>query len=434
MTEQATVSLHRYAALDDYVLEEIRGRYVHGTRDDRMRVLVEVYEGKGLPYELAALVVDDPDPQIRRWMAKNARDLDFRQRIFEAVPTTAENLRKPAEYRYSDRNLWDRLAQDADLLVRAALHENPHYPAYDTTGLVFAERTFADLPQSHRLALMRNPGLASLGVKKVVLKVFDTSDETFGLAPKEREELALAYLSNSAAMEASRKTPTVLDVTEASDLHSYEKERRRLWELLAAFPSLEVRWYGFSYLGGEDKWKAAAYRATDDRGLRSRILINAGAQDTETLRLGTEDADEQCRNLAFDKGAEPDTPSALSRWARIAWGVLVNLVEFAVIILVLNKGIQRADPVVVPVLAMIYLTASTGVAALGRALWALSAKSDRQFVTLTRHLGDPEHASYIETLNEEREQLKSTGTRFWIDTGFRSVEWIAAAWYLITAL
>lgn len=433
MTEQATVSLYRYAALDDYVLEEIRGRYVHGTRDDRIRVLVEVYEGKGLPYELAALVVDDPDPLLRRWMAKNARELDFRERIFETLPTTAENLRKPVEYKYSDRNLWDRLAQDADPFVRAALHENPHYPVYGL-GLFFAERTFADLPHDHRLALMRNSGLASLGVNSTVLKVFDVSDETFGLAPKQREELALAYLSNTAAMEASRKQLTVLDVVDASDLYYHEKERQRLWELLVAFPSREVRWYGFAYLGGEDKWKAAAYSATDDPPLRMRILINAGAQDTQTLKLGTEDADEDCRNLAFDKRAEPDTPSALSRWARIAWGVLVNLVECAVIILVLNKGTQRADPVVVPVLAMIYLTASAGVAALGRALWALSTKADRQFVTLTKHLSDPEHASYLETLNEEREQLKSSGTRFWIDSGFRSVEWIAAAWYLITAL
>ena len=137
MPDQSAVP-PRYRVHDEYVLEEIRGRFVHGNRRERLQLLAEVYAAKPLPYELARLVLDDPDPMIRRWMARNATDLDFRERIerpwperksteptainpFTGEPGTisedgdeetgsAVPGRKPEdEYKYPDRNLWDHL-------------------------------------------------------------------------------------------------------------------------------------------------------------------------------------------------------------------------------------------------------------------------------------------------------------------------------------
>jgi hypothetical protein len=135
--------------------------------------------------------------------------------------------------------------------------------------------------------------------------------------------------------------------------------------------------------------------------------------------------------LALEKSADQDTPSALARWARIGWGVVVNLVELAVILAVLNSG---ADAFVVPALIIIYLAISTGFASLGTAAWALSIKSDRQFATLAKRLNDPEHSAYLAGLNADETRMRTAQTRLGINVSFRAIEWIAAVGYLLSAL
>jgi hypothetical protein len=85
MTSQSSKALPRYAVKDAYVLEELRGLLIHGTREERLRTLADAYAGGPLPYDLAVIALNDQEPLVRRWMAANAKDLDFRERVYPNV-------------------------------------------------------------------------------------------------------------------------------------------------------------------------------------------------------------------------------------------------------------------------------------------------------------------------------------------------------------
>jgi hypothetical protein len=106
MSGELHEALPRYGAHDEYILGEIRARYVHGDRDERLRVLAEAYQEKALPFAIAKLAVSDPDPILRRWMAQNATDLDFRERDWGE--SSRESSREPI-YRHPERELWEPL-------------------------------------------------------------------------------------------------------------------------------------------------------------------------------------------------------------------------------------------------------------------------------------------------------------------------------------
>src|SRR6185503_8814872 len=373
MPDSAQTFLPRYGLHDWYVTEELRGSYLQANRDGRLQLLSETYATKALPFELARLVLDDADPAIRRWMAKNAYELDYREPIYRQ----AEEQRKETEYKHPDRDLWEELRNDPDPWVRAALHENPQFPPYD--GSLFIEVYFAQLPHEHRLALIRNPRLASFAVNEIVLTVFDTSKNPFAMDDDQRTELALAFLSNKTAMEASREEPTTASVFDPSDLYHYEQKRERLWQLLAAFPSYEVRWHGFRYLGGKDEWKAAAYKQCEDSNLRYALLLNASTYDRETLKLGTEDEDKRCENLADEKFSTPDKPNRFWQVIGHVWTGLVDAVVLLIVLALFSRVDTTFERLVVALLVYIHLNVTGSLASLGLSYQAAMVALDAEF-------------------------------------------------------
>jgi hypothetical protein len=313
MDQEPTKAPHRYQRWDEYTIAEVGRRFASGSCSDRLDLLRECYaEGRSLPYEIASQVLNDPDPMMRLWMAKHARDLDLRERNWaaplEQKPEDAEGAteeRKPESgYKYPDRNLWEKLGEDKDPLVRAALYENPAAPRF---------AALKDLPQICRLAYMRNPDHGGHGLghnSRQILALFDATDTSLGITESEREELVMAYLSNPAviAMSHDLRCECVLD--RSSEFYGElrydcEKKRERLWTLLRDFPSAAVKERGFRYLGGEDRWKVEAYRSTEDRWLRMYLLLGASQTDVELLSLGAVDKEECCWEVARQKFIDP---------------------------------------------------------------------------------------------------------------------------------
>jgi hypothetical protein len=426
MTQETNA--RRYVAQDEYILEEIQRRFLAGDRDERIRVLDEAYRAKGLPYKLALVVLEDPDPIVRAWLAMNARDLDFREQTFDADVET---------FRFSDRDLWERLRSDPDMFVRAALHENPHYPPYEQ-GPMFAERQFSQLSKLERLALMRNPVLATIGVSDLVLKIFDTSDRSLSITPEERVDLALAFMTNLAVMEASRGH-SMRSGIDGYEKYSHEKECERLWALLTTFPSYEVRWYGYRYLSGKDKWKAAAYQATDYAPLRLALLANTSESDQETLRLGIKDEDGGCRQLAREKYFESSAKhSRLWRVVGFLWAALWDLIVLLVVLLLFSRVQTTFERLVVTLLVYIQLTLSGSLAGIARLYQTAMLSFDSEFRRLRavageKISGDQRHAE-ARQLEDIRRELSKANVKFYIHSTFHLVMWFVVVYNLLSAV
>jgi hypothetical protein len=104
------MALPRYAFPDPYILAELGARYDAAAAKGRIELLAELYEADDCvpPSEIIASATSDSYVEVRRWIARYGRDLDYR------VPDFSEPL-GPTVY---DRNLVHRLRHDADLLVR----------------------------------------------------------------------------------------------------------------------------------------------------------------------------------------------------------------------------------------------------------------------------------------------------------------------------
>jgi hypothetical protein len=466
MSQEPTKAPHRYQRWDEYTIAEVGRRFTSGTREDRLELLSECYaEGRSLPYEIASQVLDDPDPTIRLWMAKHARNLDLRERIwtprpehkpsaptavnpFTGQPFTgsesdnedaeeANEKRKPEdEYKHPDRNLWGRLEQDADPLVRAALYENPEAHRYAALN---------DLPQIKRLAYMRNPEHARCGAiaSDQILAVFDPSDKTLEITESQREELALAYLAN----------PAVIAFSQDHSCHENDEcgpnkcptNRRRLWSLLAAFPSAAVGERGFRFLGSEDKLKAEVYRHTEDRWLRMELLLGARETDVELLKLGAADKEECCREVAGNKfvdpndarakelGILPDTP-----WGKYVWTGLTSAVPPAIGWLAFGLVHTPFERLILALLGLLYLgmiAVNIGREVEWEKMWITF---DAEFRKLRRLAG--EQLSEDEQGNQRWEyaalgiKLKQQGVARWIRATGQSLGWVYVIYQLYMAL
>jgi hypothetical protein len=180
---------NRYTFADSYILEELQARYRSADRGGRIRLLSEVYadENHQPPYEVASLAATDPDVEIRRWIARNGRFLDYRER--------------DAEQNSPTRNLAERLKQDDDPLVRAPLLGNPDILS-GLSGPDKSERWFNDSSHLERLALVRNSAIH----EDFIVKLFDPADQELGIDLTQRLELCCAFLlSNRSVLDKNAK-------------------------------------------------------------------------------------------------------------------------------------------------------------------------------------------------------------------------------------
>lgn len=71
----------------------------------------------------------------------------------------------------------------------------------------------------------------------------------------------------------------------------------------------------YLYVPANDETKAEIYRTCDVPILRRGILRNCTGEDTETIKLGMKDTDDECRYLAYSKvsSLEPQELEAILR-------------------------------------------------------------------------------------------------------------------------
>ena len=446
MNQEPTKAPHRYQRWDEYTIAEVGRRFASGTREDRLELLSECYaERRSLPYEIASQVLDDPDTTIRLWMAKHARDLDLRERIWTERPehkpeaakaATAE--RKPEdEYKYPDRNLWEVLRKDPDPLVKAALFENPAANRYEP---------LKNTPQLCRLAYMRNPERGGCGLGfdgEEMLNLFDPSAKLTWISDSEREALMMAFLSNPAVIASSHDHNCGTD--DAWGNVSCERARNRLWELLPAVQSYAVRERAYRYLGGNTAWRAESYRNTEERWLRVQLLLGASETDLELLKLGAADKEECCREVAGNKfvdpsdatarklGILPDTP-----WGKYVWTGLTSAVPLVIGWLAFGLAHTPFERLILALLGLLYL----GMIAVNisrQVEWEkMWITFDTEFRKIRRLAG--EHLSEDEQGNQRWEyaelgiKLKHQGVDRWIRSTGRSLGWVYVIYQLYMAL
>src|SRR2546425_2452962 len=204
----------RYSEIDVYTLGELWREYQASEPRGRIRLFKKLYrDDRRPPYEIAQMAVEDPHVEVRQWMARYGRSLDYREQgirflpdVHEAGPETeseGESGKKcEIEWRFPERDLAARLKNDPDLFVRACLRENPEVfnaYSYEAWREYFLEATHLE-----RLALLRNTKIRN--ADELIQKIFDKDDQELGVDPEARQQLAWAYLTTAKAGDAPRKS------------------------------------------------------------------------------------------------------------------------------------------------------------------------------------------------------------------------------------
>ena len=73
------MALSRYEIIDPYTLEELRREYQNSSARSRISLLRKLCKNGSLPYEIAALAVEDQNVQVRQWFARHCPHLDYRE-------------------------------------------------------------------------------------------------------------------------------------------------------------------------------------------------------------------------------------------------------------------------------------------------------------------------------------------------------------------
>ena len=274
---------------------------------------------------------------------------------------------------------------------------------------------------------MRNPGWEMWGVNSLLLKIFDIEDSSLGLSIDERRSLALAYLTN-AGVEASR------------EWHDWELDDNveRLWAILPKFPDFDVQWNAFRYLGAQDSWKAAAFKATIDTSLRQAILLNTTETDVETLALGSRD--EHCRGIASQKYYDPlwGKPSKVWRIIGHVWTGIVDLIILVVIILLFSKVDSTFERLVVVLLVCIYLTFAGHFAGLDRMYQAAMITFDENFRRLRRvtaeKISADDRRAEVEQKYEVGRAYQRQTINSYVHLAFQILMWAVVVYNLLSVL
>jgi len=308
----------RYGVQDSYTIAELTRSYERENSRGRVRLLRRLYrQGVRLPYELALKAVTDSDSSVREWMAREAQDLDYSERQYPPFETEKSstvpgpngeslNYRDTVAHLHPDRNLYERLKQDSDPFVRAALYENHHLffkfgmSALGGDGIgVFNECVPID-----RLAMMRNRELSLEFVKRIL----DPEDTTLCLDNEERTMLAKASLANPKVVRNGRMSREMFPAgADGWGNYAIQKDSEAVWELAAKWPANSgVPFIAFKYVQAEDQVKAKIYRKCQNDFLRQTILESCLPEDEKTLKLGRADADSTARFIAYGRSSRMD--------------------------------------------------------------------------------------------------------------------------------
>ncbi len=303
----------RYGIQDAYTIAELTRSYERENSRGRIRLLRRVYrQGVRLPYELALKAVTDSDSSVREWMAREAQDLDYSERQY--LPVQAEQAStilgpsgEPLTYTdtvthlHSDRNLIERLKQDSDPFVRAALYENHHLFSKFGMSALGGDGigVFRECAPLERLAMMRNKELSLEFVKRIL----DPQDTTLFLENEERATLAKACLVNPQVIHNGRLSREMFPAgADGWGNYTIRKDSEAIWELAAKWPEDSgVQGLAFKYVQTEDSVKSGVFQRCQNVYLRRFILESCLPEDEGTLKLGRGDSDPTARYIAFSR-------------------------------------------------------------------------------------------------------------------------------------
>lgn len=285
-----------YLIPDGYTLAQLRRQYEMSDSKERIGLLKDLYDqDKGLPYDIELMAVEDPNVQVRQWVARHGSNLKYTSHFHRVGEVWVHEKIEPT--------LYERLKNDDDLLVRACLRENEHITLYHP------EDEFSDSTHLERLALMRNSEMWL--AERLLKKIFDHADKELGISVQEREELILAFLSNDSVLNELRDKADLSSersdgvFISSFDKHSTETFLGDLWTLAAKWPTNKlpapVPQLVYQHLAASDKVKSSIYQQCPESILRRAILESCGKQDLNTIKLGLKDSDEDCRSTARRK-------------------------------------------------------------------------------------------------------------------------------------
>jgi len=319
----------RYEMADDYTTEELTRNYERSTPENRTRLLESLYnEIYRPPYKLARLAVQDQNVEVRGWIARHGKGLDYREsRLIDGELV----------YEKPERDLEQQLKNDPDPFVRACLRENPDVFAQ---LLSTVRNEFLESNHIERLALMRNPEIH--WHEELLKKIFDHDNQELGITLQERKELICAFLTNKEAFDYLDKTrnlprsewPTFDYGMNVSGANNFLIS---LWELSARWPKekpILMPYIVYRHVPVKEETRAKIYKTEQEPVCREAILYSCTERDLETLKLGALDENERCRTAAqltidrlklndqveIDTESHSETPSAgsfldkLKRW------------------------------------------------------------------------------------------------------------------------
>jgi hypothetical protein len=261
-------ALARFAVEDEYVVSEMILLYKAANALKRIELLAEWHQSPiRLPFEVAKLAVEDQDESVRYWMARHARDLDYREGPRSDEP----------DDKHTELNLEARLRADPVPIIRAAVLENPrlvhpHDHFHDRAAHLAA------MSQLERLAYMRNPALSWVGHAQIIADM--------PIPMHERQQLILVLLTNRAFVDGSHRW-------------TWEDDFAKLWDTLSRWPPSHAQSEFFRRIYAPDSTKEDVYKACQKSYVRIAILegCDASGRDEEVLKLETNDADLDVGNL-----------------------------------------------------------------------------------------------------------------------------------------
>ena len=284
-------AMDRYFIPDDYTRLELELRYQSSDAKGRISLLQELSQRNSLSYEITLWAVQDSDPMVRQWIARHGNNLRYAWHFHRSKEGWVNDEPEPS--------LYDSLKADPSLLVRASLRENP-----SATGVVLKDE-FLEATQLERLALMRNPEMKYPSGRTLLERIFDGEDTELNISFPEREDLILAFLTNAEVLQYLEKEAGLTEAPQAvvryrPDLDSANSFLNRLWELAAKWPSdrlpAPVPELTFRQVSVKDETRAKIYRYCNVPTLRRAILESLSERDTETLKLGVRDEDDNCKD------------------------------------------------------------------------------------------------------------------------------------------
>lgn len=245
-----------------------------------------------MPYELALKAVTDSGPVVREWMAKESPYLDYREAQYERAGEQFTTT-----YVHPDRDLVERLRQDSDLFIRAALRENSKIFRWGPLERDKWIEEFGNCSPLERLAMMRNKELDF----ELVNRILDVDDIELNLENEERLQLARACLVNERVVQNSRRSRT-RDFADGWGWYQAGEDAKTIWELAAKWPEDSgIQLLAFENVQTNDEVKAEIYSKCQSTFLRQTILNNCFPEDEETLALGRADADPIARSVAYGR-------------------------------------------------------------------------------------------------------------------------------------